>query len=95
VEKAPDIVMQDRRIATRLLAERLGVGKAAARQILERVFRKGRFVRGLNRTVKQFLASKSICVIQHLPLLSRFGVGSLSSLPEGETGTRSGEFQRH
>jgi hypothetical protein len=35
VDKPHAIVMQDRRIKTRLLAESLGVGKEAARQILE------------------------------------------------------------
>ena len=40
VEKTLPIVMQDRRITTRLLAERLGVGKEAARQILERDLQK-------------------------------------------------------
>jgi hypothetical protein len=36
VEKVCAIVMQDRRLNTTLLAERLGVSKEAARQILER-----------------------------------------------------------
>lgn len=40
VEKTRVIVMQDRRITTRLHAERLGVGRAAARHILERDLRK-------------------------------------------------------
>jgi hypothetical protein len=40
MEKPRAIVKQDRRITTRLLAERLGVGKKAARQILERDFKK-------------------------------------------------------
>jgi transposase len=40
VKKARAIVMQDKRIAIRVLAERLGVGKEAARKILERYFQK-------------------------------------------------------
>jgi hypothetical protein len=42
VEKAHAIVMQDRRLTTRLLAERLGGGKEAARQILERDLQKSK-----------------------------------------------------
>jgi hypothetical protein len=40
VEKARAIVMQDRRLTTRLLADCLGVGKETARQILERDLQK-------------------------------------------------------
>lgn len=36
MEKTRAIAKQDSRITTRLLAERLGVGKKATRQILER-----------------------------------------------------------
>jgi ribosomal protein S25 len=49
-EKARAMVTQDRQITTRLLAERLGVGKEAARQIWKETFRKGRFVSDLCST---------------------------------------------
>ena len=40
MEESRAIVMQDRRITTRLFVERLGIGRQAARQILERDLRK-------------------------------------------------------
>ena len=40
MEERRAIVMQDRRIITRLLLKRLGVGRKVARQILERDLRK-------------------------------------------------------
>jgi hypothetical protein len=46
VEKTRTIVKQDRRIATTLLTERLGVGKEAKRQILETDLKKMKIIRG-------------------------------------------------
>jgi hypothetical protein len=56
------------------------------------IFRKARFVRGSCRTVKQLLASKSICVIQAYSLLARFGPGRRFSPPEGKTGPKGERF---
>jgi hypothetical protein len=93
VEKVSAFVMQDRQITTTLLAaEHLGYMKEVARQILERDLQKRKIC---SRFVEQFLASKSICVIQHPPYSPNLAPADFSFLPEGETGPKRRVFQQH
>jgi len=65
VEKTRDIVKQDSRITTRLLAERLGVGKKAARQILERYLKKRKISsRFMSQSLRQYGGSKDLNFVE-------------------------------
>jgi hypothetical protein len=96
VEKAHAIVMQDRPITTRLLAERLGVSKeAAARQILERDLQKRKICsRFVPHCEAVYCFEIDLCDPTS-PLLARFGTGKFFSLPEHETGPKRRTFQQH
>jgi len=64
LEKSRAIARQDRRITTRLLAERLGVGKKAARQILERGFKKKISSRFVSHSLRQYGGSMGLNVVE-------------------------------
>jgi hypothetical protein len=65
VEKTHAIVMQDRRITIGYSPNALESVRKRPGKFWKDICRKGTFVLSLCRTVKQFLAPKLICVIQH------------------------------
>lgn len=65
MEKTRAIVKQDRRINSRLFAERLGVGKKAARQILERGLKKRKISsRFVSHSLRQYGGGKGLNVVE-------------------------------
>jgi exoribonuclease II len=65
VEETRAIVKQDRRIATRLLTECLGVGKKAAKQILETDLKKMKiYSRFVPHSLRQYRGSIGLNVVE-------------------------------
>jgi hypothetical protein len=92
VEKARAIVIQDWRISFGYSLNVLESVRKRPPEFWKEICRKGSFVRSLCRTLKQFLASKSICVIQHPPYTPEFASADFFLFPKVKLALKEARF---